>query len=130
MKLAVYFAAVVALVALMLGLSYVLGQRHATRATLEPFESGVMALGNARIRFPVQFYLVAVFFVIFDLEAVFIYAWAVAARQVRWAGYFEMLIFVVILLAALAYLWRVGALEWTPRRSRRLRHPAAAVTSR
>jgi NADH-quinone oxidoreductase subunit A len=130
MKLAVYFAAVVALVALMLGLSYVLGQRHATRATLEPFESGVMALGDARIRFPVQFYLVAVFFVIFDLEAVFIYAWAVAARQVRWAGYFEMLIFVVILLAALAYLWRVGALEWTPRRSRRLRHPAAAVTSR
>jgi NADH-quinone oxidoreductase subunit A len=118
MMLVVYFAATVALVALMLGLSYVLGQRHASRATLQPFESGIVSVGDARVRFPVQFYLIAVFFVIFDLEAVFIYAWAVAAREAGWSGYFEVMVFVVILVAALVYLWRVGALDWTPKRSR------------
>jgi NADH-quinone oxidoreductase subunit A len=60
----------------------------------------------------VRFYLVAVLFVIFDLEAVFIFAWAVAARQAGWAGYIEILVFIGVLAAALAYLWRVGALDW------------------
>ena len=114
--LAVYLGAILALVALMLGLSYLLGQRHAAAATVEPYESGMVPVGDARLRFPAQFYLVAMFFVVFDLEAVFIYAWAVAAREAGWAGYFEMLVFVAILLAALVYLWRVGALDWAPRR--------------
>jgi len=114
--LAIYLGAILALIALMLGLSHVLGQRHSAPATVQPYESGMLPVGDARLRFPAQFYLIAMFFVVFDLEVVFIYAWAVAARDVGWAGYLEMLVFVLILLAALVYLWRIGALDWTPRR--------------
>jgi len=110
--LAVYFVAVVGLVAAMIGISHLLGERHAERATGQPYESGIVSEGSARVRFPVKFYLVAMFFVIFDLEAVFLFAWAVAARELGWAGYVEAMIFTVVLVAALAYLWRSGALEW------------------
>ncbi len=110
--LAVYFAAVIAIVVVMLVLSYVLGQRHREHATGEPYESGIAATGTARVRFDVKFYLTAMFFVIFDLEAVFIFAWAVSLRETGWPGYIEMLIFIGVLMAALAYLWRLGALEW------------------
>ncbi len=114
--LVVYFIAVIALVIAMLGISYVLGPRHAEKATMQPYESGIVSVGSARLRFPAKFYLVAMLFVIFDLEAVFLFAWAIAFRSLRWAGYIEVLVFVAILLAALAYLWRVGALDWAPRR--------------
>lgn len=112
--LVVYFIAVVVLLAAMVGLSYVLGERHMTRATAEPFESGVVTVGYARMRVSVKFYLVAMFFVIFDVEALFLFAWAISYREVGWLGYIEMLVFVGILLAALAYLWRLGALDWAP----------------
>jgi NADH-quinone oxidoreductase subunit A len=72
---------------------------------------------------PAKFYLMAVFFVIFDLEAVFVYAWAVSAKEAGWPGYIEMLVFLGILVAALAYLWRLGALDWAPR-PRKLPAPA------
>jgi NADH-quinone oxidoreductase subunit A len=110
--LLVYFAAVILLVATMLGLSYLLGQRHDQPATGQPYESGIVSTGSARLLLSADFYLVAMFFVIFDLEAVFLFAWAVAARQVGWAGYIEVLIFIGILVAALVYLWRIGALDW------------------
>lgn len=119
--LAVYFAVVIILVAGMIGLSYVLGQQHRDRATGEPYESGIISTGSARVRLSVKFYLVAMFFVIFDLEAVFLFAWAVAARELGWAGYAEALVFVGILVAALAYLWRSGALDWGPDISRSTR---------
>jgi len=126
--LALYFGAILALVALMLALAAVLGERHARPATLQPFESGMIPTGSARLRFSSQFYLIAMFFVVFDLEAVFIYAWAVAARAVGWAGYIEIVVFIAVLVAALIYLWRIGALDWTPLRSRRnaAAHPMAA----
>jgi NADH-quinone oxidoreductase subunit A len=117
--LLVYFAAVLLLVAAMLGLSAILGQRHQEKATGEPYESGIVSTGSARLLLSADFYLVAMFFVIFDLEAVFLFAWAVAARQVGWAGYIEVLIFIGILVAALIYLWRIGALDWGTTR----RHP-------
>lgn len=110
--LCVYVALVVLLVAAMLGLSYVLGQRHHDRSTDSPYESGILSEGSARVRLSAKFYLVAMFFVIFDLEAVFIFAWAVAVRETGWKGYAEVFIFITVLLAALVYLWRVGALEW------------------
>ena len=114
--LAIYLAAILGLVAAMLAASHLLGQRHSAPATVHPYESGIVPAGEARLRFPAQFYLVAMFFVVFDLEAVFIYAWAVAAREAGWAGYLEMLVFVLILAAALVYLWRIGALDWAPKR--------------
>jgi NADH-quinone oxidoreductase subunit A len=98
----------------MIALSSILGQRHQDRATGTPYEGGVVPTGSARVRVSAQFYLVAMFFVIFDLEAVFIFAWAGAVRELGWAGYIEVLIFIGILVAALIYLWRLGALDWGP----------------
>jgi NADH-quinone oxidoreductase subunit A len=110
--MAVYFVAVVILVTVMIALSYILGERHREKQTAEPYESGIVSTGTARVRFDIKFYLIAMFFVIFDLEAVFIFAWAVSIRETGWTGYAEMLIFIGILAAALVYLWRLGALEW------------------
>ncbi len=117
--LVLYFVLVLILVTGMLGLSYVLGQRHRQRATGEPYESGIVPTGSARLRLAAKYYLVAMFFVIFDLEAVFIFAWAVAFHDFGWAGYFEVLIFIGVLVAALIYLWKLGALDWGTMRRRR-----------
>jgi len=119
--LAVYLTIVVMLVVAMLGLSFVLGQRHQDRATGSPYESGILSEGSARVRLSAKFYQVAIFFVIFDLEAVFLFAWAIAAREAGWVGYAEMLLFVAVLLATLVYLWRVGALDWRQRNTRAVR---------
>ena len=108
----VYFVLVLALVVAMLAASYVLGQRHCEPATGSPYESGIVSAGSAHVRLSAKFYLVAMFFVIFDLEAIFIFAWAVAGRALGWAGYWEILIFSGVLMAALIYLWRLGALDW------------------
>ena len=110
--LAVFFGAVIVLVTVMITLSYFLGERHREKQTDEPYESGILSTGTARVRFDIKFYLIAMFFVIFDLEAVFIFAWAVSIREAGWPGYIEMLIFIGVLAAALIYLWRLKALEW------------------
>jgi NADH-quinone oxidoreductase subunit A len=107
------------LVAAMLGLSYLLGQHHHERSTDSPYESGILSEGSARVRLSAKFYLVAMFFVIFDLEAVFIFAWAVAVRETGWLGYAEVLVFISVLLVSLGYLWRVGALDWGSGRFKR-----------
>ena len=110
--LAVYVVAVILLAVTMIGLSYVLGERHMGRSTGEPYESGLMPTGAAWIRFDVKYYLIAMFFVIFDLESIFIFAWAVAVREAGWSGYLAIVIFIGVLMAALLYLWRMGALDW------------------
>ena len=115
--LAAYGAILGVLMLALLLLTWLLGERHQAGAADEPFESGIVGVGDARLRFPAKFYLVAMFFVIFDVEALFLFAWAVAAREVGWTGYVEMAVFVGTLLAALAYVWRVGGLEWGTRRS-------------
>lgn len=110
--LGVYLVIVIALVVGMLVASWLLGQRHSDRATGTPYEAGIVPEGTARVRFSARFYLVAVFFVIFDVESVFLFAWAVAGRELGWPAYWELVIFVAILVAALGYLWRVRALDW------------------
>jgi len=110
--LVVYFVMVIMLVLTMLGLSWLLGQRRMDRATGETFESGIVSVGSSQVRISVEFYLIAIFFVIFDLETVFIFAWAIAFFELGWSGYFAMLVFVVILVIALVYEWRSGALDW------------------
>jgi len=107
-----YFALVILLVTSVLVVSYLLGPRHSERATGEPYEGGIVSEGSARVRFSVRYYLIAAFFVVFDLEAVFLFVWAVAARESGWAGYCEVLLFVGVLSAALIYLWKAGALDW------------------
>ena len=113
--LILYFVLVLLLVSGMLLVSFVLGQRHRERATGVPYEAGIESEGSARVRQNVKFYMIAMFFVVFDLEAVFLFAWAVAARELGWAGFWEAAIFTAILLAALLYLARVRALNWSER---------------
>ena len=108
-----YAVAVLFIVASMIVLSHFLGQRHKDHSTDETFESGIASTGSAQIRFSVKYYLIAMFFVIFDLEAVFIVAWAIAFRQLGWLGYTAIAIFIAILLLALIYEWRSGALDFT-----------------
>lgn len=106
-----YFALAILLTVVMLVLSYFLGQHHHEPQTDMSYEGGIESTGTAQMRFSVKFYLVAMFFVIFDLEAVFIFAWAVALRETGWSGFTEAIIFIVVLTAALVYLWRLGALD-------------------
>ncbi|HLZ34299.1 MAG TPA: NADH-quinone oxidoreductase subunit A [Nitrospira sp.] len=115
LPLIVYCALAVLVTATMLA-SYVLGERHRDPGAGTPYESGIVSEGSARVRLSARFYLVAMFFVVFDLESVFLFAWAVAAREVGWAGYWEVVIFIGVLMAALIYLWRVGALDWAVER--------------
>jgi NADH-quinone oxidoreductase subunit A len=117
--LAVYFGAVLFVLAVMLGVPAIAGQRHSDPATGEPYESGIATTGDARTPFSVKFYLVAILFVIFDLEAVFIFAWAVSARDVGWVGYAGVVAFILVLIVGLIYEWKQGALEWAPRPRRR-----------
>ncbi|MCW3466863.1 NADH-quinone oxidoreductase subunit A [Chitinophaga nivalis] len=109
-----YGAIVVVLIGIIVGLSYVLGQRHHDRATGEAYESGIISTGSARLRFPSQFYLVAMLFVIFDIETVLIISWAIAYEEVGWTGFIGVSVFIFILLAVLIYEWRNGALDFGP----------------
>ncbi|HVB34758.1 MAG TPA: NADH-quinone oxidoreductase subunit A [Patescibacteria group bacterium] len=105
----------------MIGLSALLGERHSERFTNQPYEGGIQSEGTARVRFSIKFYMMAMFFVVFDLESVFLYTWAVSARGLGWLGYWEALIFIGVLMAALVYLWRLGALDWGPDTRRKTR---------
>ena len=125
LQIGLYAAGVLIVIGVMLGLPALLGERHWKKperrrdiATGVPYESGIRPTGTAQIRLPIQYYLIAMFFVIFDLEAVFLYAWAVAVKETGWLGFIEVVIFVSILLAALAYLWLIGALDWSARYQR------------
>jgi NADH-quinone oxidoreductase subunit A len=109
--LAYYAAATLAVVSLMLVVPQLLGARHNERATREPFEAVMPSKGPRDASFSPQFYLVAVIFVIFDVEAVFLLAWASVARETGWTGFTAAASFGAALLLGLAYLWREGALD-------------------
>ncbi len=111
----VYAVAVLLIVGIMLGLSHILGERHKEKLTDEPFESGIPPTGNARFRFSSHFYLIAIFFVIFDLDAVFILVWAISFRELGIAGYIGILVFIVILIAVLVYEIGIKALDFGPK---------------
>lgn len=115
-SLALYAAVVIVLAAGMLLASYLLGERHRDVARGEPYESGVITTGTARGPLSIKFYIVAMLFVIFDLEIIFLFAWAVAASELGWIGFAEVAVFVGVLVAGLAYLWHEGALDWGTRR--------------
>ncbi len=111
-SLLIYFGLSLFVVVFMLLLPWLLGGRRRTRATAVPFESGILPAGSTPVRLYVPFYRMAVFFVVFDLEAVFVFAWAVALKESGVSGFVAMTVFILILLAALVYLWRLGALDW------------------
>jgi NADH-quinone oxidoreductase subunit A len=98
--------------AVLVGIAYLAGPKRPTPKKNTPFESGIEPVGDAHRRFSVKFFLVALLFLVFDVEAVFIFPWAVLFRNLGWFGFIEMAIFLIILIIGLYYVWRKGALEW------------------
>ena len=110
----IYTVGIIIVVSAMLGLSYLLGQHHKERETNDPYESGILITGSSRIRFDAKFYLIAMVFVIFDLESVFLFAWSIAVSEAGWPGYYSILFFSTVLIMALAYTWRTGGFNFGP----------------
>lgn len=97
----------------MIGLSSILGRKLKDPVKSMPYESGMKPVGNARQRFSVKFYLVAMVFIVFDIEAIFLYPWAVIYRQLKLFAFFEMLVFIVLVLCGFYYIWKKGVLNWS-----------------
>ncbi|MBI5167706.1 MAG: NADH-quinone oxidoreductase subunit A [candidate division NC10 bacterium] len=93
-------------------MSSIFGPKRPTPEKLSPYECGITPVGTARERFSVKFYLIAMLFIVFDIEIVFLYPWAVVFRQLRLFGLIEMAIFILILCIGLCYAWKKGGLEW------------------
>ncbi|HEY7726316.1 MAG TPA: NADH-quinone oxidoreductase subunit A [Anaeromyxobacteraceae bacterium] len=110
--LALVFGLAIGLGLVLVGLAALLGPRRPSRVKAGPFECGSEPVGDARERFGVKFYVIALLFVVFDVEAVFIYPWAVQVRELGWAGFATMGVFAATLAAGLAYVWKKGALDW------------------
>jgi NADH-quinone oxidoreductase subunit A len=108
-----------ALAAGLISVSYLLGKRVKNRVKDMPYESGIVPTGDARQRFSVKFYLVGMLFILFDIEAIFLYPWAVVYRELMMPGFIEMLIFVILILSGFFYIWKKGALDWSGSDSRR-----------
>ncbi len=102
-----------AVATLMLGLSYLLGKRVRDRVKDLPYESGIVPTGDARQRFSVKFYLVGMLFILFDIEAIFLYPWAVVYRELKMFGFVEMLVFILLILCGFFFIWKKGALDWS-----------------
>jgi NADH-quinone oxidoreductase subunit A len=127
----VYTVMVFSLAAGMIIISSLFGPRHRERVTGEAYESGVPPTGSARLRLSIKFFLIAILFVIFDLELVFIFAWAIAIHELGWPGFWGVLVFIFILAAALVYEWRMGSLDWTEKAAQtRLRERREAMARR
>lgn len=120
-SLVIYLVIVLALTAVLLFLSRWLGQRQPTVEKMRAYESGIIPTGPARLRFPVPFFMVAIFFLIFDVEGAYIFSWAVAAKDLGWAGWFQIEFFIFVLIAGLVYIWAKGGLGWGPDQSKHQR---------
>lgn len=103
----------IAIAAGLVAASTLLGKRAMSPLKDTPYESGMAPVGSARERFSVKFYMVGMIFILFDIEAVFLYPWAVVYRQLKLFGFFEMLIFVLLILVGFFYVWKKGALDWS-----------------
>lgn len=97
----------------LIGTSFLLGKKVKNAVKDSPYECGIAPTGSARDRFSVKFYLVGIVFILFDIEAIFLYPWAVVFRDLKLFGFFEMLVFIVLVLSGFFYIWRKGALDWT-----------------
>ena len=102
-----------ALAAGLLSVSFLLGKKVRNRVKDMPYESGITPVGDARQRFSVKFYLVGMLFILFDIEAIFLYPWVVVYRELKMFAFVEMLIFVILILSGFFYIWKKGALDWS-----------------
>lgn len=108
----IYMAIVAGLMGVIVLLSELLGKKRHTYQKDIPYECGMDPIGDARIRYTVRFYVIAMFFIVFDIEAIFLYPWGVIFKELGWFGFAEMAIFVFVLVVGLAYVWGKSALEW------------------
>jgi NADH-quinone oxidoreductase subunit A len=115
-SLVIFALMVAAIVGLLLFIASWLGEKKPNTEKLRPYESGVIPTGSARLRYPVPFYLVAIFFLLFDVEAAYIFSWAIAWEKLGWAGWLRISFFITVLILALVYVWKKGGLEWGPTR--------------
>ncbi len=111
-SLVVFGLMITALIVLLLFIASWLGEKSSNSEKLRPYESGIIPTGNARLRYPVPFYLVAIFFLLFDVEGAYIFAWAIAWEKLGWSGWLQITFFIGVLILGLAYIWRKGGLEW------------------
>ncbi len=112
LPLLLHFAIALGIACAIVTLSYFIGQHKPNRAKVSPYECGVQPIGDAQGRFSVKFYMVAMLFILFDVEAVFLYPWAVVLRELKMFGFWEMLVYIVIVLVGLFYVWKKGILDW------------------
>ncbi len=116
LPLLVHMAVAFALAGGIVLLSQFIGRHRYSRAKFQPYECGMAPVGDARERFSVKFYLVAMLFILFDVEAVFLYPWAILLRELKMFGFWEMLVYVAIVLVGFFYIWKKGVLNWTESR--------------
>ena len=115
-SLVIFGLMVMALIGLLLFIASWLGEKKPNTEKMRPYESGVIPTGSARLRYPVPFYLVAIFFLLFDVEGAYIFAWAIAWEKLGWTGWLQISFFIVVLIVGLVYVWKKGGLEWGPTR--------------
>ena len=114
-SLVVFGLMIVVLIALLLFVASWLGEKTSNSEKLRPYESGVIPTGSARLWYPVPFYLVAIFFLIFDVEGAYIFSWAIAWENLGWTGWLQIGFFIGVLILGLVYIWKKGGLEWGPK---------------
>ena len=119
LSLTIFGVLILVFIASQLFVAHWLGEKKKTKEKSRAYESGVIPTGNARLRYPVPFYLVAIFFLLFDVEAAFIFSWAIAFKRLGWAGWLQISFFIVVLLLGLVYIWNKGGLEWGPKAKKR-----------
>lgn len=119
LTLGLYVGIALFLILALLFLAWWLGNKTRGKVKDEPYESGVLPSGQARLGEPVPFYLVAIFFIVFDVEVIFVVSWAVAWDLLGWPGFLHVAFFIAILFLGLAHLWKTGGLDWGPRAGRR-----------
>jgi NADH-quinone oxidoreductase subunit A len=120
LSLGLYAGMTLILIGLLLFFTWWLGEKRPSVEKLRPYECGIIPTGSARFLYPVPFYLVAIFFLIFDAEAAFVFAWAIAFHELGWTGWLQISFFIVILLLSLLYIWRKGGLDWRQKAPRPL----------
>ena len=116
-SLVIFGLAVMAVIGLLLFIASWLGEKKPDTEKLRPYESGIIPTGSARLRYPVPFYLVAIFFLLFDVEAAYIFSWAITWEKLGWAGWLRISFFIAVLILGLVYVWIKGGLEWGPTRA-------------
>ncbi|MDD5759300.1 MAG: NADH-quinone oxidoreductase subunit A [Desulfobulbaceae bacterium] len=119
LAMTLYTLMVFGLMGVILFLTSRLGEKKTTDVKLSAYESGITPTGTARFSYPAPFYLVAIFFLIFDVEAAYIFSWAIAFDQLGWKGWFQITFFIFILLGSLLYLWQKGGLDWATARQQK-----------